>query len=755
MVTIQTGKAAFRLWTLWLWRLAALGVLFLLAASFPLFAQQQPEQKPQEEAEEEEPPPPIRPAHIVLINGKVWTLEPPPPPEPELDEEGNPLPAPKPKRKKKSDDGKEEEEMWVAEAVAIRGSRIMQVGTTEEIETLIGEGYTRVINLKGRLVLPGFIDNHTHFAQAGRLLLGLNLLEVSTPGEFRRRVREASRRLPQGAWLVGGDWGAYEQWAQGTVSKTPAPQPVPEETPPAPPGKPVPSVEEEGEQDKGAAAPDDEVGDMAAEKTEGEPAGSELEVKVETETIKPAAPAVPREDEWPPLQGFLPTKAMLDGVTGERPALISRFDREIYLANSAALRAAGINAATPDPEGGLIVRDAQGQPTGLLRGAAAELVQEVIPPPSFEQRKAEALRALDEARRYGVTSIHDNLADLETLLLYQDLHKSGELTLRVWARFRLDAWEPLSEYIRLYSIPHSYDGWGDQFIRLGGLKGWVDGIMGNSSALFFEPYKHQPENRGQLRDIMFPEGNLYDLTQGADLAGFSVTVHAIGDRANRILLDTYEKVFAENPERDRRFRVVHAQVVHPEDIKRFGELGLIAEVQPYHAIDDMRWMEERIGERARNAYAFKSLQDAGAVMSFGTDWPGTNAAYYPINPLLGIYAAVTRKTLTGQPAGGWFPEQRISLEDAVRFYTINNAYATFEESLKGSIKEGKIADMIVLDRDIFTRPPEELLETKVDYTILGGKFIYDPVTEAREARKKAAEKAKEPQAQEPNAQEQR
>ena len=699
-------------------RVGVLTAAILLAGAATLWTQETSQQQQQEPAR---PAGPIRPAHIVLRNGKVWTLE---------------------------------ESMPKAEAVAIRGQSIMAVGTNEEIKQYIGEGFTRVINLRGRLVLPGFIDNHTHFAQAGRLLLGLNLLDVHEPNEFRKRVREASERLPPGAWLVGGDWGAYEKWSEGSVSRTPEPPaaaeppkppetaetepkeeppatPQPQELPdaPAPETKPEESPEEEPEQ-----PPPSPAGEPGEQQEAPQPAG-EQEPSLPTEEGKEQEPEKeepPPVDPWPPLQGFLPTKELIDPVTPTRPALISRFDGEVYLANSAALRAAGIDASTPDPSGGRIERDAIGQPTGLLRGKAVRLVEKVIPPKSFEQRKAEALRALDEARQYGVTSIHDNIGDIETLELFQDLQKTEELTLRVWGRVRLDAWDAfLAEYIRLYRLPFSYGGWGDQYIRLGGLKGWVDGIMGNSTALFFEPYDHQPESRGRLRDIMFPEGNLYRLVKGADAAGFTVTVHAIGDRANRILLDTYERVIKENPPRVRRFRVVHAQVVHPADFKRFGEMNLIAEVQPYHCIDDMRWMEERIGDRAKTAYAFKSLQDAGATLSFGSDWPGTNASYYPINPLLGMYAAVTRKTLDGQPFGGWFPAERISIEDAIRFYTINNAYAAFEETLKGSIKENKLADLVVLDRDILLRPPEELPLTRVDYTIFGGKIIYDRAAKAQ------------------------
>jgi predicted amidohydrolase YtcJ len=557
-------------------------------------------------------------ADLVLLGARVYTLEPAQP--------------------------------W-AEAIAVRGDRILKVGTREEVRKLVREGRTRVLDLEGRLVLPGFIDNHTHFASAGKLLLGLNLLEVDEPVELRRQVGEAAARLPPGAWLVGGDWGAYGAWAKGST---------------------------------GTAA------------------------------------GAPRPPE------FLPTKELIDSASGDHPALVSRFDGKLHLANTLALRAAGITSATRDPEGGEVLRGTDGEPNGLLRGTAAKLVESVIPPPAYAQRRAEALRALQEARRYGVTTIHDNVADFEQLQLFHDLQKTGELTSRVWARMWLSEWERERDHIRRRSVPAVAGGWGDDMIRLGGLKAWVDGIMGNSSALFFEPYTSAPDSYGRLRPVMFPEGNLYRLIKRADRAGFTVTVHAIGDRANRILLDTYERVFAENAPRDRRFRVVHAQVMEPEDQLRFGRLGLVAEVQPYHAIDDMRWMEERIASRAENAYAFRGLMNGGATMSFGSDWPGTNASYYPINPLLGIYAAVTRQTLEGRPEGGWFPRQRISLEDAVRFFTWNNAYATFEEDSKGSLREGKLADLVVLDRDIFGRPPRELIETQVLYTILGGKVVKAP-----------------------------
>jgi predicted amidohydrolase YtcJ len=559
------------------------------------------------------------PADLVLLDARVWTADP-----------ARPL----------------------AEAVAVQGNRIVKVGTSAEVASLAREGTTRVLRLPGRLVVPGFIDNHVHFAQAGRLLLGLNLLDVNEPQAFRQRVAEAAARLPAGAWIIGGDWGAYAQWAKGS-------------------------------------------------------AGS-------------AAAASP----------FEPTAALIEDVSGDRPALISRFDGKAYLANRRALAAGGITSKTADPPDGRIVRGEDGQPTGLLLAEAARLVQAVVPKPSHAQRRAEALRALEEVRRFGVTTLHDNVADFDQLRLLEELKAEGRLSVRVWARMWLSEWERVRDHVAAARLPALRGGWGDDVIRLGGLKAWVDGIMGNSSALFFEPYRHQPDSVGKLRDVMFPEGNLERLVRGADAAGFTVTVHAIGDKANRILLDTYERVFAANPPRDRRFRVVHAQVVAPEDLPRFGRLGLVAEVQPYHCIDDMRWMEERIGTRARNAYAFRSLARAGARLSFGSDWPGTNASYYPINPLLGIYAAVTRQTLEGAPPGGWFPDERVSLEEALTAFTAGNAYASFEEDTKGTIAEGRLADLAVLDRDILSRPPRALLEARVLYTVVGGRVVHEPAAES-------------------------
>jgi predicted amidohydrolase YtcJ len=291
------------------------------------------------------------------------------------------------------------------------------------------------------------------------------------------------------------------------------------------------------------------------------------------------------------------------------------------------------------------------------------------------------------------------------------------LTVRVYARPTLDRWWHLATA----GIQH---GFGNDWLKVGGLKGFVDGIMGNSTARFYEPYLSSGEV-GRWRAMMDPPGNMQRLLISADSAGHWPQVHAIGDHAIDTLLTMYERTMAVNGPRDRRFRIIHAQVLRgPETAERMARLGVIAEVQPYHAIDDMRWMEERIGERARWAYAFRTLQEAGVRLSFGSDWPGTNASWYPSSPLLGIYAAVTRQTLGGEPEEGWFPEERVDLETALRAYTINNAWAAGEEEIKGSLEPGKLADIVVVDRDLFSLDPAMLKNCRVLYTIVGGQVVY-------------------------------
>jgi predicted amidohydrolase YtcJ len=408
---------------------------------------------------------------------------------------------------------------------------------------------------------------------------------------------------------------------------------------------------------------------------------------------------------------FRPHRDLIDSITSRTPVLLSKWDRSAYLANGRALELAGASCAW---EG---VECEGGRPTGRLSGAAAQRVRAVMPSKTLDQRLAEARGALAQLREAGVTTIHDNTS-AEQLEVYQELRRRGELTVRIYARPTLDKAPALAAV----GIRH---GFGDEWIKIGGLKGFVDGIMGNSSARFYEPYLTSGE-RGTWRTMMDPPGNMERLLLLADSAGHWPQVHAIGDEAIDTLIDLFERVAAVNGSKPRRFRVIHTQVIRgPAVAERMARLGLIAEVQPYHAIDDMRWMEQRIGARARWAYAFRTLQRAGVRLSFGSDWPGTNASWYPTSPVLGMYAAVTRQTLAGEPAAGWFPEERVDVETALRAYTVNNAYAAGEEANKGRLAPGFLADLVALDADPFAVPPGRLKDLTVVLTVVGGRVVYE------------------------------
>ena len=578
---------------------------------------------------------PGEPADLVLINGDVYTLD-----------EARPA----------------------AEAIAVRGDRIAVVGSNAEAEALVGPD-TRVIDLDGAFVSPGFNDGHVHVESTGALIVGVNLLEVHEPEGFRAEIARAAERLAPGSWITRGDWGAYEDWEAGSTGR------------------------EEGD-----------------EASAGGP--------------------------------FTPHRDLIDDVTPNHPVLVNRFDRFVYLANSLALDMAGITDATPSPPGGMIAKDADGRVTGILTGSAVDLVRAAITPKSFEQRLTEVRAVLREAREGGVTTIQD-ITSSEQFRAYQELHARGELTARINIRPSLD------------NVTHTGGlgitrGFGDDWLRFIGYKAWVDGIMGGSSAMFYEQYDHAPGNFGIVRQIMlpegidglalsltrdqnyaeFPEGNLQRLMEEAVPTGLPPHIHAIGDKAVKILLDLFEAVLSEHDmiEADHRWRMIHAQVVEEADFHRFGELNLVAEVNPYHISDDMRWMEERIGGRSRGAYAFRSLRDAGAVLVFGSDSPGTNAARYFLHPRYGLYAAVSRQTLGGEPAEGWFPEQRLTIEEAIEAYTRNPAWASFEEDIKGTLTPGKLADIAVFDVDLIDagrNDPARLLEAEALYTIVGGRIVHE------------------------------
>ena len=416
-------------------------------------------------------------------------------------------------------------------------------------------------------------------------------------------------------------------------------------------------------------------------------------------------------ERWPDAK--LPTKELIDSFTPDTPVFVNRLDGHMALANTAALRLAGVTRQTIDPPGGVIVRDKNGEPTGILKDAAMSFVFKVIPPVSFDDKLAAARAATNHAAKLGVTSIQDMSAGTD-VGVYQALLDRGELKTRVYAVAPLPAWERLARTgVRAH--------FGSEMLRVGGLKGFADGSLGSTTALFYEPYKDEPGTSGIAGDEMYPDGAMLKRVEEADRAGLQILIHAIGDRANDLILSIYEQVERENGPRDRRFRIEHAQHLRAQDIPRFGRDKVIASMQPYHAIDDGRWADKRIGkERAKTTYAFRSLLDSGATLAFGTDW-----TVAPLNPMLTIYAAVTRRTLDGKNSKGWVPEQKISVEETVRAYTYGSAYAEFQENVKGTITPGKLADLVILSRDIFRIDPEEIENVGVVLTMVDGRVVYE------------------------------
>ncbi|PYR90124.1 MAG: amidohydrolase [Acidobacteria bacterium] len=412
-------------------------------------------------------------------------------------------------------------------------------------------------------------------------------------------------------------------------------------------------------------------------------------------------------EAWPTKT--LPTHVLLDRVTPEHPVFVQRLDGHMGVANALAMKLAVIARDTRAPEGGTIVRDASGEPTGVFKDNAMDLITRAIPPDTLDETIGKARAALKHAASLGVTTIQDMTAGAMELRTYNALRASRELTARIYS-------------IQNHGIEGLVDagiatGFGDDWIRIGGQKLFADGSMGSGTAAFFEPYTDDPSTSGLV--LHTPEA-LETAIFAADAAGFQVIVHAIGDRANAMVLDAFEKLQQERGPRDRRPRIEHAQVVRDSDKLRFRTLGVIASIQPSHCIDDMRWAEKRIGkDRSRIAYNFKSFANAGARIAFGTDW-----YVEPLNPMLGLYAAVTRQYPDGTPAGGWFPEERITMAQAIEYYTLGSAYAEFAEERKGSITEGKLADMVLLSKDLFSISPREILETKPVLTIVGGRVVY-------------------------------
>lgn len=414
--------------------------------------------------------------------------------------------------------------------------------------------------------------------------------------------------------------------------------------------------------------------------------------------------------------GTLPTTAWIDSVTPDHPVWVNRLDGHMRLANSAALAAAGVTRATPDVAGGTIVRDPSGAPAGVFKDNAMELVDRVVPdpPPALEDAALDAAMAYVAAQ--GVTSVHNvgstnaRLGAWNDIAVFTRAHAAGRLRTRIYSAVPLDTWERLRDTV-------AARGTGDDWLRIGALKGFVDGSLGSHTAAMHAPFSDAPDDAGFF--INTPE-NLQAWIAGADKAGLHVMVHAIGDRANATLLDIFERVAQENGARDRRLRVEHAQHVAPGDFARFAKLGVIASMQPYHAIDDGRWAERVIGaERAKGTYAFRSFLDAKTTLAFGSDW-----FVAPPTPLEGIYAAVTRRTLDDQRPDGWIPEQKITVEEALRAYTAGSAFAGFAEGNVGTLQVGKLADFVLIDRDLTRIAPETIREARVVRTVVGGKTVF-------------------------------
>ncbi|MGH9400310.1 MAG: amidohydrolase [Thermoanaerobaculia bacterium] len=509
-----------------------------------------------------------------------------------------------------------------AEALSVEGGRIVAVGSNADVMARKGP-HTRVLDAKGRRVVPGFIDSHAHMTMGGLNLHAVDLRRTRDPADFTRQLAGFAKTRPAGRWITDGAWD-HEQWD-------------------------------------------------------------------------------------PPR---LPTKELLDPAVGDRPTCLSRQDGHMMVCSSRALALAKISRDSPDPPGGVIVRDAKGEPTGVLKDSAMAAINAVRPERTLSELE-EALRAaMKEAARSGVTSVQDLPGNPRDLDAWESLRAGGALTVRVNYRPPLSQWEKARD--RRATMKN------DEWLRIGGVKGYADGSLGSGTALFFDPYTDDPATRGVFAAEAIPLSRIEERVAGADQARLQVVIHAIGDRANAEILDLFDRVARKNGPRDRRFRIEHAQHLRPADIPRFAGLGVIASMQPYHAVDDGRWAERRIGrQRCKTTYAFRSLLDAKARLVFGSDWDVA-----PLSPLLGMAAAVTRRTIDGKNPAGWFPEQRITMAEALAAYTSQAAWAAFEEGGKGVLAPGKLGDFVVLSRDLLAATPSEIETLRVEATVVGGRVVH-------------------------------
>lgn len=547
--------------------------------------------------------PAVEPATLVLLNGKVVTVD-------------SVLPE--------------------AEAVAISGDTIVAVGSTGQMQRYVGPE-TEVVDLEGRLAIPGFIEGHGHFLGLGRAKTILDLTTARTWDDIVAMVADAVAQARPGQWIRGRGWH-QEKWER---------------------------------------------------------------------TPEPNVDGVPLHHE-------------LSRVSPDNPVYLTHASGHASFVNAKAMELAGITRRTPNPPGGEIVKDARGEPTGLLRETAQRLVGRAMDRAeqgrSPEALEAEARRQVqlagEEARAKGVTSFHDAGASFATIDLYRRLAEAGELPVRIYAMVRGESNEVMEQKLPEYRLI----GAGNNFLTVRSIKRQIDGALGAHGAWLLEPYQDLPTSTGLNLE---PVDEIRRTAEIAIRHGFQVNTHAIGDRGNREVLNLYEEVFRANPEKtDLRWRIEHAQHIHPDDIPRFAALGVIASMQAIHATSDGPWVAKRLGpaRTCAESYVWRSLMDAGAIVTNGTDVPVED-----IDPIASFYASVTRRMANGET---FCPEQRMTREEALRSYTIHNAYAAFEEELKGSLTPGKLADIVVLSKDIMTVPEDEIPTARVVYTILGGKIVY-------------------------------
>lgn len=565
-------------------------------------------------------------ADVVFLNGKVYTVD-----------EANP---------------------WAA-AVVVEDNKIIGVyAASEAAEQHIGKD-TKIIDLKGRMLVPGFVDGHTHFNRAGAQLVDANLLQVSTNEGLQAEISRAAANLDKGEWITRGLWGAYEAWGQG-----------------------------------------------AKDVSDGTGGGAKM------------------QSRW------RPHRDVIEDLTKDNPVFISSYESALYLANEAALRAAGLFEA---PVTGMTLDEA-GAPTGLIDASspAIEKLKAATKAKSHARLMNEARVALKAMAAAGVTEIHDITHD-DQMELYEELKASGELTARIWMRADLARAKEFNDRgLKMGMSSKSMQQ--DPYLRWGAYKGYIDGIMGGRSALFFEPYDDDPTNYGRYRHHTSDDAErkvenmekMYGYLVEANKGGFVANVHAIGTKGSVLMLNTYERLMEEVGKPLEGYRVIHSQVLRQQDFPRFKKLGVYAEINPYHLSDDMRWMEERIGpERIKGAYAFKSLLDNGAELIFGSDWPGTQAAEYYNHPKYLLHAAVNRTTLNHEPTGGWFPDEKISMADALKAYTLNGATGAFNGDTRGSIQVGKVADLVIIDKNLFEIAPKDILTINIDLTMVDGKIVFE------------------------------